>query len=466
MKHIYESFERIAAVSGNAKHDLLVEELMNEDTLWAMKRALDPMRTYGVGKKTLKDTIKKLSGHGTKHASVQEAELLLERLQDRSLTGSAAKSELASFFTTYSEESWHVLTRIITKDPRAGMSGKSVNKALGRDEIVIFEVNLAHPYTVKRVKKWPVKVELKHDGVRTVCIADLGAKTATFLSRTGKEFHAFRTLSSDVISFLTAGLGVTNGVVVLDGEVITGDFLKTVSEVRRKGFDAKDAEYHIFEFMTEREFIAGCALPEERRRGRLESLYRRAAAVLGEEGMDGLAVKLIEQEIAHNDKEVRAKFKEKFEQGFEGIIVKQTHTLYERSRNAGYLKLKDEVETAGEVDLKIIDVYEGEGKYEGMAGGVVVDFNGVPVRIGGGFTDQQRAEIWADFKGVSVTYSITAWDEEQDEMTTVMKTVKPSQHKIIGRLVEVKYHEITEYGSMRHPRFHRFRDILNKGEIV
>jgi len=182
MKHIYESFERIAAVSGNAKHDLLVEELMNEDTLWAMKRALDPMRTYGVGKKTLKDTIKKLSGHGAKHASVQEAELLLERLQDRSLTGSAAKSELASFFTTYSEESWHVLTRIITKDPRAGMSGKSVNKALGRDEIVIFEVNLAHPYTVKRVKKWPVKVELKHDGVRTVCIADLGAKTATFLS--------------------------------------------------------------------------------------------------------------------------------------------------------------------------------------------------------------------------------------------------------------------------------------------
>jgi len=245
---------------------------------------------------------------------------------------------------------------------------------------------------------------------------------------------------------------------VLDGEVITGDFLKTVSEVRRKGFDAKDAEYHIFEFMTEREFIAGCALPEERRRGRLESLYRRAAAVLGEEGMDSLAVKLIEQEIAHNDKEVRAKFKEKFEQGFEGIIVKQTHTLYERSRNAGYLKLKDEV--------KIIDVYEGEGKYEGMAGGVVVDFNGVPVRIGGGFTDQQRAEIWADFKGVSVTYSITAWDEEQDEMTTVLKTVKPSQHKIIGRLVEVKYHEITEYGSMRHPRFHRFRDILNKGEIV
>ena len=36
MKHIYESFERIAAVSGNAKNDLLTEELKNADVLWAM----------------------------------------------------------------------------------------------------------------------------------------------------------------------------------------------------------------------------------------------------------------------------------------------------------------------------------------------------------------------------------------------------------------------------------------------
>lgn len=466
MKHIYESFERIAAVSGNAKNDLLTEELKNADVLWAMKRALDPMLTYGIGKKTIKAAIKKLSGFGDKHMSVQEAEMILAQLQDRTLKGGAAKAELARLYSTYSEESWHVLTRIITKDVRAGMSGKSVNRALGREEIIIFEVNLAHPYAAKRVKKWPVKIEIKHDGVRTICIADLSAKTAVFLSRTGKEFHAFRSLSSDVITFLTAGLNVSSGLVVLDGEVITGDFLKTVSEVRRKTFDAKDAEYHVFEFMTEREFVKGCSLPEERRRGRLELLFRRAAETLGEAEMDNLAVKLIEQEIASNDEEVRAKFREKFSMGFEGIIVKQTHTFYERSRNNGYLKLKDEVETAGEVDLKVIGVYEGEGKYEGMAGGIIVDFNGVEVRIGGGFTDKQRAEIWADYTGRVVTYTSVSWEEELDEMITVTHTVKPSGQSIIGRLVEVKYHEITNYGSMRHGRFHRFRDILEKGKLV
>ena len=120
----------------------------------------------------------------------------------------------------------------------------------------------------------------------------------------------------------------------------------------------------------------------------------------------------------------------------------------------------------GKFHAVALDVYEGEGKYEGMAGGVVVDFNGVPVRIGGGFTDQQRAEIWADFKGVSVTYSYTSWEEELDEMITVTEKVKPSGQSVIGRLIEVKYHEITPDGSMRHPRFARFRDLLEKGEKV
>ena len=44
--------------------------------------------------------------------------------------------------------------------------------------------------------------------------------------------------------------------------------------------------------------------------------------------------------------------------------------------------------------------------------------------------------------------------------------VKPSGQSVIGRLIEVKYHEITPDGSMRHPRFARVRDLLEKGEKV
>lgn len=65
------------------------------------------------------------------------------------------------------------------------------------------------------------------------------------------------------------------------------------------------------------------------------------------------SIKLIEQELAHSDAEVKAKFKEKFDLGFEGIIVKPLDGLYERRRTYGYMKIKDEVDTAGDVDLLI-----------------------------------------------------------------------------------------------------------------
>lgn len=465
MKQILESFERIAAVSGNAKVALVATESTG-DVLWAMKRALDPMITHGVGKKTLKAITKKVKEHGVEDMPVQEAENVLSRLQSRLLTGKEAINVLSSVFAEYSPESWEVLSRIITKDIRAGMTAKTLNEALGRTEIEVFEVALAHPYKAKHIKRWPVKSEIKFDGVRTVCFADLAAGSAIFLSRTGKEFYAFRTLAADVIEFLRSALNTRSGRVVLDGEVITGDFLKTVAEVRRKSFDAKDAVFQVFEFLSEAEFVKGCSLPEERRRSRLEALFKRAEQAVGKERVDGLSISLVEQELLNSDEEVRAAFLRRFQEGFEGIIVKQPDFLYERKRGYGYLKIKDIVETAGEVDLKIKDVYEGEGKYEGMAGGVIVDFNGVDVRIGGGFSDRQRAEIWADHTGKVVTYTSVVWEEELDEMVTVTHKVKPSGNSVIGRLIEVKYHEITAYGSMRHGRFHRFRDLLTKGEIV
>lgn len=464
MKSILQSLENIAATSGNAKTVLLAKALEDSDLLWAVKRALDPMITYGVGKKTLAAAVK-----GEKHGDLpmvrDNAEDILRMLQARMVTGSIATEMLRKTFKTYDADSWEMLTRIINKDLRAGFTAKTVNEARGCAEIEVFEVNLAHPYKEKHIKSWPVKSEIKFDGVRTICIADLAAETAVFLSRTGKEFHTFRSLAGDVIKLLKAGLRA-RGRVVLDGEVITGDFLKTVSEVRRRDFDAKDAMFNVFEVMSEEEFKTGCRLAEEKRRERAEKLFSVAAHALGQNEFEALSVSLIEQDVLHSHEEVMAKFKERFDQGFEGIIVKPTYGFYERKRSYGYLKLKDTVETAGEMDLKITGVYEGEGKYQGMAGGVTVDFNGVAVNVGGGFTDLQRAEIWADYTDSLVTLSQIVYDEATDAMITTNKVIKPTKNTVIGRVVEIAYHEILPSGSVRHPRFRRFRDLLEHGEKV
>jgi DNA ligase-1 len=63
----------------------------------------------------------------------------------------------------------------------------------------------------------------------------------------------------------------------------------------------------------------------------------------------------------------------------------------------------------------------------GMAGGVIVDFKGVPVRVGSGLSDSQRA----------------FWYQDPDE--------------IIGRTAEILYQNVTPAGSLRHPRLKGLR---------
>ena len=115
---------------------------------------------------------------------------------------------------------------------------------------------------------------------------------------------------------------------------------------------------------------------------------------------------------------INARYADYITEGYEGAIVKQENGLYLDSRTWDWMKLKN-TETA---DCPVVDVFEGEGKYIGMAGGLVVNFNGKTVRVGSGLNDSQRMYWWDD----------------KDE--------------IIGRTVEVAFQEVTPDGSLRHPR--------------
>jgi len=81
-----------------------------------------------------------------------------------------------------------------------------------------------------------------------------------------------------------------------------------------------------------------------------------------------------------------------------------------------------------DVDLPIDSLLEGTGKHEGKLGSVVVNFNGVDVQVGSGFSDELRTSIWND------------------------------QASHIGRMIEVRYQEVTPDGSLRFPTFVCFRN--------
>ena len=110
--------------------------------------------------------------------------------------------------------------------------------------------------------------------------------------------------------------------------------------------------------------------------------------------------------------------------GYEGAMIKDLDAPYKFGRGPEVMKLK----AFHDVDLKIERLIEGTGKHSGKLGSVVVNYHGVEVQVGSGFSDDLRDTIWA-----------------QPDM-------------FVNRMIEVRYQEETPDGSLRFPTFVCFRN--------
>ncbi len=112
----------------------------------------------------------------------------------------------------------------------------------------------------------------------------------------------------------------------------------------------------------------------------------------------------------------------------EGLML-NTDVPYKRTRHKGILKIK----RFYTMDLPITGAEEGSGRLVGMLGAFVLQYKGNEVKVGSGFSDEQRTLFW----------------EHRDE--------------IIGSLCEVKYKEVstdknTGLESLQFPVFVQIRN--------
>ena len=70
----------------------------------------------------------------------------------------------------------------------------------------------------------------------------------------------------------------------------------------------------------------------------------------------------------------------------EGVMVNLANAAYEGKRTKNILKVK----AMQDCDLKIIGFEEGTGKNKGTLGAIIVDYKGFEVKVGSGFTDEER----------------------------------------------------------------------------
>jgi DNA ligase-1 len=422
----------------NAKIAMLAQSLEDENFLWAIEMMLDPRARFYVAKKTLdavtKDTTRSPDMNLDIFDNGARIHDILDALQWRRLSGNDAKNTLITLCATLNDDSWELLTKILLKKPDAGFTASSVNKARA-ETVWTFDCMLSHKFEEKRIKSWPVAVEPKLDGWRCLAVVTMDGKggvAADTFSRTGKPYESLGSIEQalcDTIKRIQDSNETTlpAKTIILDGEIVSGSFNDTASAAGKKGQDAEDAVFYIFDVVNGNEWETGAFNKiYTERRGSLISIFGQP-----NEPYDP-KLRVTDMWITNDYDGVQRHNSRIQSAGGEGVIVKPLNHLYERKRSYAWLKVKG-FETH---DLIITGIEEGEGKYMGKMGAVFCDYNGVTVRVGGGWSDADREEIWNN------------WSDYE------------------GRMIEVGAHETTPDGSLRHPRFMRFRDDKHHKEAA
>ena len=275
-----------------------------------------------------------------------------------------------------------------------------------------------------------VYVTEKLDGNR--CIARFDGMQWRFTSRNGKSMN---------VSFNMTGLPTEY---IYDGEILSREqtiasiklsnglrekqeslFNSTSGIINSKYGDKSNLVYNIFDIMVD-------DVPYSQRRDLLNTIH---SDFIGTEHKDWRILPVLAY-CKNNDMEYVHKLLDDVTSvGAEGLMLNTADGYYLHKRTNDLLKYK-KVKT---MDLRVIDIKEGTGKYEGMVGALECagnfDDKFVSVQVGSGMSDEQR-ELWS---------------------------INPSA--IIGKIVEVAYfsesqnkaNNGTTYYSLRFPRLKQVR---------
>lgn len=389
--------------------------------------AYNPYRTWGVKK------VDEISGQPTTDKTGWlDFDNLLVSLENRELTGNAARDAIVKLSKKFSDDDWnYVARRVLIKDLRCGVTATTINKftAGTHFEIPGFGVQLATDSKGKPKKMTGIKrLEYKLDGVRMVALVKEGK--VTLMSRNGKELENFPQIAT-VIQTISGRITheFPNGF-VLDGEVMGESFQALMKQAQRKrDVETENMYYNVFDIIDLTAFEQGSWDVSQTDR---ISILEDNRAILESTGVirvsDGFNVDLDTQE--GTDK-LDDYFLWAIAEGYEGIMIKDIDASYQCKRTDAWLKLKPAIT----VDLTIISLEEGTGRNENRLGALVCEGEDegklIRVNVGSGLSDEQRDVFWTDATDV------------------------------VGRVAEVMADAITQNQdgsySLRFPRFVRFR---------
>lgn len=424
LKTALSVIDKIAAVKSTKKK----VEMLQEDKYFLQEivnLALNINIKFGIKKFPIDDGKLVFSGKS-------DPEKLLGYLKKLSASRGTKDSEVRKLASLCScPEEIELVRRIVNKDLRCGISLKlaaQVYPDLPTKDVMlcakaariviknttrIIDDNISS--FVKSCGGWAnVGVSVKEDGVRCK-ISLLEDGNVEYMSRNGLPYNNFHKFDSVCRKMIEALRLAGHKSAQLDGEVVSSDddFQKQMTQTRRIE-NVKDDIFVLKLFD-----IPG--LPKTNQKGREELLQKIYDSALTER--DKRLVKLVlSAKVKNNDAFLRLYDNITVQQKKEGVVLKDMGALYEPKRSNSWMKVK----TFYSVDLIVLKAIKGKKgtKVENVLGALVVDFKGNKVKIGSGYSDEERVEF-----------------------------LENPPH-----MIEVEYKSITKDGSLFHASFIRVRE--------
>ena len=357
--------------------------------------ALHPLLTYKVSEKTLREARPLFEGAYTSFESV------CQDLSTRRALDNVTVRNVKGFLSDCDPREAELYTKLLAKKLRLGVTAKTVNKVIP-GLIPEWEVQQAYP-----IEKYPLfpgewfALTEKLNGVRATYYR------GRLYARSGEEHKGM----DHIEDFLRETVGLD---MVFDGELtLTDKSGLTDNEAFRKAAGIINADigtcdktvisFTVFDVLPACELDSGSSSAVYSvRRAELDSKFEpifRDSCVhvlpLMYAGTDQKMIDTLLAEAVANDKE--------------GLMC-NLDVPYKCKRHNGILKVKQFYT----MDLPIIGCEEGSGRLANRLGAFVLDFKGNEVRVGSGFTDEERFWFWQ------------------------------RRESMIGKLCEVKYKEISQ----------------------
>lgn len=421
-------FKEIKSVSSKkAKEDIIKKYKYNELFTKTLKFVYDDFITTGISTKKINANIKDNEFMVLNTGFKYNYENLLDWVKEHN-TGKLDTVYMLQIYINQfeDEETRQFLKDVFTKKLKVGITAKTINKVLGKGFIEEFGCQLAYPYHkyLNKLEGSEIIVTQKLDGHRSICIVKNGK--ATFYTRKGLVVNGLDIQQHEAEELVKHGFGGKD--YVLDGELLaynadgleTKDLFRlTTSILRSDSADKSSVLFNVFDCLPYEEFTTGISKgPFWKRKEDLSnafySIYPLKSTKSPESETNPLSRHLYEVENIYEDTyhpNVILSLQEEYVEplGWEGLMINLSDGLYQTKRTSDILKVKEFFNA----DVLVKDVFEGTGELSGTLGGVIIDYKGNDVKVGSGFTLEERNTYWAN------------------------------PNKIIGKVVDVQYFEET-----------------------